>query len=110
MPSWKKSLALLFVLWAGLVFTAPGVVAAKTSAPQPAAAQAQAKMPGKPININTASAEQLQELNGIGPSLSKKIVDYRKKNGPFKTPQDLMKVPGIGEKTLEKNLKYIKVK
>lgn len=55
------------------------------------------------VNINTATAEQLAELTGIGPSHAAGIVEYRQKNGPFKNPEDLMQVSGIGPKTLEKN-------
>jgi len=51
------------------------------------------------ININTASAEELAQLKGIGPSHAAKIVAYREKNGPFKMPEDLMQVSGIGQKT-----------
>jgi len=52
------------------------------------------------ININTASADQLSTLKGIGPALAKRIVDYRQANGDFKTIEDLTQVKGIGEKTL----------
>lgn len=55
------------------------------------------------VNINTASAEQLTRLVGIGPSHAAGIVEYRQKNGPFKNPADLTQVSGIGPKTLEKN-------
>ena len=55
------------------------------------------------ININTASAEELAQLKGIGPSHAAKIVAYREKNGPFKMPEELMQVSGIGQKTLEAN-------
>lgn len=54
------------------------------------------------VNANTATAQQLEALNGIGPVKAKAIVDFRTKNGPFKTYSDLEKVPGIGPKTLEK--------
>ena len=59
------------------------------------------------ININTASAEELSRLNGIGPSHAAKIVAYREKNGPFKMPEDLVQVSGIGQKTFEANKEAI---
>ena len=55
------------------------------------------------ININTASAEELAQLKGIGPSHAAKIVAYREKNGPFKLPEDLMQVSGVGQRTFEAN-------
>ena len=61
------------------------------------------------ININTASAEQLTQLNGIGASHAAAIIAYREKNGLFQKPEDLMKVPRIGEKTFEKNKAIISV-
>lgn len=54
------------------------------------------------VNVNTASQQELETLKGIGPVKAKAIVDYRSKNGPFKSPADLVNVPGIGEKTVEK--------
>ena len=48
------------------------------------------------ININTASQEQLDGLKGIEPAKAKAIVDYRQKNGTFKSVDDLQNVPGIG--------------
>ncbi|MGB5748862.1 MAG: helix-hairpin-helix domain-containing protein [Desulfobacterales bacterium] len=59
------------------------------------------------INVNTASAEELAQLKGIGPSHAAKIVAYREKNGPFKMPEDLVQVPGIGQKTFEANQEFI---
>ena len=59
------------------------------------------------ININTATAEELTRLKGIGPSHAAKIVAYREKNGPFKLPEDLMQVSGIGQKTFEANQEII---
>ena len=55
------------------------------------------------ININKASAEELTQLKGVGPSIAAKIVEYRDKNGPFKSPEDLTMVSGIGPKTYENN-------
>lgn len=54
------------------------------------------------VNVNTATAQQLEAVKGIGPVKAKAIVDYRSKNGPFKVYADLEKVPGIGPKMLEK--------
>ena len=59
------------------------------------------------ININTATAEELMQLNGVGPKYADRIIAYREKFGPFKTPEDLMQVPGIGQKTFEKNQEII---
>ena len=54
------------------------------------------------VNVNTATQAELESLNGIGPVKAKAIIDYRTKNGPFKTVEELDKVPGIGEGTLGK--------
>ncbi len=48
------------------------------------------------VNINSATVEELQALKGVGPKKAQDIVDYRKKNGPFKKIDDLSKVKGIG--------------
>ncbi|MBJ9985506.1 ComEA family DNA-binding protein [Acinetobacter sp. S40] len=55
------------------------------------------------ININTATAQQLQQLNGIGVKKAQAIVDYRNQNGQFKTVEDLLNIKGIGPKFIEKN-------
>jgi len=54
----------------------------------------------RPIDVNHASQEDLQVIPGIGPVLAKRIVDYRAKNGYFRTVQDLIEVKGIGPKLL----------
>lgn len=53
------------------------------------------------VNVNTATKEQLDALKGIGPTKAQAIIDYRTKNGPFKSIDDLEKVPGIGPATLK---------
>ncbi len=57
-----------------------------------------------PVHINSASVDELCALNGVGPKLAEKILDTRNALGPFKTAEDLQKVPGIGKKKLEKLL------
>ena len=54
------------------------------------------------VNINTASAAELQTLSGIGPSMAQSIIDERTKNGAFTSVDDLMRVSGIGEKKFAK--------
>ena len=50
-----------------------------------------------PLDINTATTEELAELPGIGEELARRIMDYRREEGPFETKEDIMKVSGIGE-------------
>jgi comEA protein len=58
--------------------------------------------PSTLVNINTATAQELDSLPGIGMHMAQRIVDYRQKNGPFKRLEDLMGVQGIGEKNFLK--------
>lgn len=55
-----------------------------------------------PVNINSASEEELQNLPRIGPAMAARIVLHRQEHGPFQTKDELMKVKGIGKKTFEK--------
>ncbi len=61
------------------------------------------------ISINDADISELENLPGIGPSLAKKIVEYREANGNFKNLEDLKKVKGIGDKLFQKILIHIKL-
>ncbi len=54
------------------------------------------------VNINTASQAELETIKGIGPAKSKAIIDYRTKNGPFKSVDDLDNVKGFGKKSIDK--------
>jgi competence protein ComEA len=61
-----------------------------------------------PVNVNTADAETISaELQGVGITKAIAIVEYRKANGPFKSPDDLALVKGIGERTVELNREFI---
>lgn len=55
------------------------------------------------VDVNTADAKALETLNGVGPAKAAAIIEYRTKNGPFKSVDDLEKVPGIGAATISKN-------
>ena len=70
---------------------------------------AKEKPPAHPINLNTATAAELQQVPGIGPSTADKILQMRKSYGAFKTVDDLRAVRGIGEKRLAKMRKYLTV-
>lgn len=60
-----------------------------------------------PVNLNTATAEQLDRLPGIGPKTAAAIIELRQKMGGFKKVEDLMSVRGIGEKTFIKLRPYV---
>jgi competence protein ComEA len=59
------------------------------------------------VNINSATAEQLTVLPGVGPKLAARIVEYRQKSGGYKSVQELLNVQGIGEKNLQKIQGYL---
>ncbi len=62
---------------------------------------------GHKININTASALELEALSGIGPVLAQRIIDYREANGPFSKPEDVKKVKGIGNSIFQRIQEWI---
>jgi competence protein ComEA len=73
------------------------------------AAAAQKKPPSKPLDLNTATLGQLEQLPGIGPSTAKAIIRFREKSGPFQRVEDLLAIHGISKKRLEVLRPYIKV-
>ena len=84
----------------------PSLVAAQAKA----APQTSAKPPVTgTININTASAADLQRLPGIGAKTAGRVIEYRQKNGPFKKVEELMNVRGVGEKNFLKLKNQISV-
>ncbi|ARI76999.1 helix-hairpin-helix domain-containing protein [Halobacillus mangrovi] len=66
-----------------------------------ASEKSQSPNPNGQVVLNQATVEEIQTLNGIGPSKAEAIIQYRQENGPFQTVDDLLKVSGIGEKTIE---------
>lgn len=88
------ALTAVVVMGAGVKVQVEGTVMAqdaKTTAAAPA-----------PLNLNLATAADLQKLPGIGPALATRILDYRQKNGGFKKVEELMNVQGIGEQSFLK--------
>ncbi len=60
------------------------------------------------ISLNEADIDEIEMLPGIGPSLARRIIEYRNQNGDFKNIEDLKKVKGIGDRLFEKIKPYIK--
>lgn len=99
-------LAIVFVL--AVLVPAWAQTTAKTAEPAKAAAAEPAKL--AVVNLNTATVDQLAELKGVGPKVAEAIVKHREANGPFKKPEDLMNVKGIGQKLFDANKERIVVK
>lgn len=75
-----------------------------TISPSPVvtAAGPDAKQEVAPVDVNSASVEELMSVPGIGQVVAQRIVEFREKNGPYKNIDELLKVQGIGEKSLAK--------
>ncbi|MEX5631846.1 helix-hairpin-helix domain-containing protein [Parafrankia sp. FMc2] len=75
-----------------------------------AAASGEAAGPGgQPLDLNTATAAQLDELPGVGPVLAQRIIDWRSENGPFTSPDQLGEVTGVGDRRLADLLPLVRV-
>ena len=72
-------------------------------------ALAQKTPPTRPININTATIEQLEKLPDIRPNTAKAIIDFRNHSGPFQRVEDLLAIKGISKSKLEKLRPYVTV-
>ena len=83
----------------------PAPPAAESDEPEQAALPETAAQPSVPaglVDINRATAEELDGLPGIGPVLARRIVEFRERHGPFALVEDLLEVPGIGPRILER--------
>jgi competence ComEA-like helix-hairpin-helix protein len=87
---------LLSILGFGLLFSQSSLAAKK-------------KPPERPVNLNSGTSEQLQQVPGIGPATAGKILQMRKTYGPFKSVDDLLAICGLGAKRLEKMRRYLTV-
>jgi competence protein ComEA len=80
--------------------------AGETAVPPPAGSESPSRsggtLPAAKININTAAADELDTLPGIGAEMAQRIMDYRAANGPFKSIEDIQRVTGIGDATYQK--------
>ncbi len=95
----KSIPVLLLVLFAAVfVFAPQNGICAEEKAAQPAM---KAGALSGPVNINTATPEELAKLPGIGPKIAEEIVNYRKEHGAFKTIRDIVNVKGVGDKKYE---------
>lgn len=100
-----RALAKVFLLLVVVLFsTSTLVMSQATDSAKPAAVSSRV------VNINTAGQPELEALPGIGPSLAKRILEFRQKNGNFKSTSDLMAVSGIGERKFEQLKNLITVK
>jgi competence protein ComEA len=97
------------VVFSSSVFAADAPAKPIATAPVASAAKPVAAATQEAININTADAQTLTKLKGIGPKKAEAIVAFRKANGAFKTVDQLADVKGIGAKTLEANRKSIHI-
>lgn len=83
------------------------LAAEKTPAVETAQASADSQ---QPININTATEEELTKIKGVGTKKSQAIIAYRKEIGKFKSVEQLLEVDGIGQSILDKNKAFLAVK
>jgi competence protein ComEA len=91
MRSKKLTTAGALLLMFGLALAPTAALAQKAKAPST-----------EKVNLNSASAEQLQTLPGVGPAMAKKILELRAKNGKFTKVEDILTIKGIGEKKFQK--------
>ncbi len=101
-----RTAALAALIAAGLSAALSGSPAHAIAA-QPGRSTAAKAAPAAPVDVNTATPSDLTTVPGIGKVLAQRIVEFREKNGPFGRIDDLVKVKGIGEKSLERIRPYV---
>ena len=88
---------------------AAGIAVALLFLPVAANAAAAPAATVEKVDVNRATAPELESLPGVGPSLAQRILDYRKEHGPFQRIEDLMNVQGIGEKNFLRIREHVTV-
>lgn len=101
------TLALTLATLVGSTALAAGPSTEEDTVSETSSSRSSASLEGQ-ININTATAAELEQLPGVGPAIAERIVSYRKDN-PFKQRNQIMRVKGIGEKTFAKIKDYLVV-
>ncbi len=104
----QSNLIITTLLALCMILSTASAFAAKTPTDTKAAAEITSQALSK-IDINSADADALTQLPGIGQKTAEKIVSYRKANGQFKNIEDLLNVKGIGQKKFEKLKQFITV-
>lgn len=107
----RKLWQLVGICAVAIMLSGPSTLLATDTAPKAAAVKEAAGAAGamETININTASADALAKIPGVGPQLSEAISSYREANGPFNTLADLTNVEGIDASLLEKIKPFISI-
>lgn len=91
---------------------APPAAGASPPAPIPPAASSASPAPAATppvVDLNRATVDELDRLPGIGPVLARRIVEHRDRHGPFRAVDELLGVPGIGERSLERLRPFVRV-
>ncbi len=91
---------------AAIVLVAVFILSGCVTEPAPPVRQFVELDPNETINLNTAMAEELQRIPGVGESTARKIIEHREEHGPFRRPEDLMQIRGISDKRF-RNIQHL---